>query len=420
MGKKLLLSILCAFFCLTVCSQEEDGLSRHQENIWDIDSIFDKSPVDITEDEDNTPINLRDKITLEAVYGFIAGFAPGWSETPWYHDEERKYDYILGARMEALLSMNFPLTDSLRVHNAFHFSLPGYDSFFSIKEFYFDYDLWGKAFLKAGLYEIAWGISRFYPFTNLPAIVPKNNNSSGPGDSYIVRLTIPRGIGGLELLAMTRWGYMDKKQFPQFNEFAYGIKYNLAMEAADIDTGFLYYKDLPFRYFVSVKTTLGNTELYTEGIAAIYKESWEKPRFSGNIGFLRDFFNGKLTLTGEVYYNGEHDVAWWRSKTDLLDESMVDLFPGLNGALAFIIRPGIIGMRIFAQALYTYEGESVWLVPGISVRPGGINITVSVPIALGTRREDGSNYYRNNTDERNRPFSIILGVNFSGKLRFTL
>ena len=398
-----------------VSPANNDGESMRKN---DIDSFFNNTTEETPEDTGNAPINLRDKIMLEASYGFTAGFSPGWDEVPWYNGK-REYDYILGAKMEALLSMDFSLTDELRVHNSFYFSLPD-SSIFSIKEFFFEYDFRSIAFLKAGLYEIAWGISRFYPFTNLPALVPAGEEDWG--NSYIIKLTIPIGIGGLDFLAMTRWGYMDDASTPQFNEFGYGIKYNLAMEAFDMDTGFLFHKELPLRFFVSLKTTLGNTEMYSEGLVAVSQESGHEVHFSGNIGLLRDFFKGSLTLTGELFYNGEPDSAWWRSKTELLDAGKVDLYQGINGAFAFVFRPGFLGMRIFAQALYTYKEESLWLIPGISIKPRGVTISVSTPMALGKRTDtgDNSNYYRSNTDEHNRPFSIVLGINYSGKLRYTL
>ena len=414
------------FAALNLGAQEDAEAENQMENDiqmdsnWNIDSFFNDPDVEYLEEPETKPINLRDRVLLEASYGFIAAFSPGWSEVPWYNgNDKREYSYLLGARMEALLSIDLPLTEALRVHNAFYFSVPD-NSIFSIYEFYFDYNIQNRAFLQAGLYEIAWGISRFYPFTNLPALVPNDNDD--PGNAYIGRLRIPIGIGGLELIGMTRSGYMEDRASPTFNEFAFGMKYNMAFQLADIDTGLLYHKELPMRFFVSLKTTIQDTELYTEGLVSVSQEESHKTFFSGNVGIVKDFFNGKLTVSGEIFYNGESEAAWWRPKTEALEESVVNLYKGLNGALAFVIRPGIIGMRIFAQALYTYEERSVWLVPGISIKPGGINITLSVPMALGERRApyDKSNYYRNNIDEDNRPFSIILGVSLNGKLRYTL
>ena len=402
---------LIVVFCFT-------GYTQDSAETWDIDSIFDGPPVIDIPDEPDGAISLRDRITLEAAYSFLGGFFPGWYEVPWYKGE-KEYDYIIGARLEAILSIDLPLTDNFRVYNAFYFSVPD-SAIFSIKEFYFDYNFKQVAFLRAGLYEINWGISRFYPFTNLPALVPQDPLTWG--DAYTGRLIIPIGIGGFEFLAMTRIGYLSNVTSPQFNELAYGLKYNLALQRADIDTGFLYHKDLPFRYFVSLKTTLGNTELYTEGLIAVSQEKEHEVYYSGNAGIIQDFFKGNLTLMAEAFYNGEPSSAWWRPRTTLLEEDKVDLYQGFNAAFAFIIRPGVLGMRIFAQALYTYEQNSVWLVPGISIKPGGITISLSTPMALGSRRDIGNktNYYRSNTDQRNRPFSIILGISYSGKYRYTL
>ena len=372
------------------------------------------------EESEYSPITLRDKVLLEIDFGFVAAFSPGWTEAPWYN-EEREYESEQGARLDSLVSIDIALTDAIRVKSAFLFSIPE-KNWLSIKEFYIEYNLLNRVFFQAGLYEIAWGISRFYPFANLPARIPYSNLA---GDSYIARVTIPIGIGGLELLALTRPEYADNVTSPSFKEMAYGAKYNLAFEKADIDAGFLYYREMPLRFFVSVKTTLGNTELYTEGTAAVPYKTWDKAFFSGNIGFVRDFFKEKLTLAGEIFYNGESNSYWWRSKTDVLYEDSVDLYKGFNGALAFIIRPGVIGMRIFSQCLYTYEENSFWLIPGISVKPGDLfTISLSAPMALGSRRDvgDESNYYRKNTDNHRpyRPFTIVLGITFNRKLRFAL
>ncbi|MCL1814851.1 MAG: hypothetical protein FWG27_03390 [Treponema sp.] len=389
-----------------------------QDGGWTIDSIFDEPFTEEPEEPDDSLISFRDKFLMEAAYGFIGGFAPGWSEAPWY-EEEGEYSYILGARMDALLSMKLALSDVLSVKNSFLFSVPEKD-WFTLKEFYFEYNFLDVAFVQAGLCEIAWGISPFFPYTNLPSRIPTSEKT---GDAYLGRVRIPIGIGGLELLGLTRPKYLDAVNSPSINEISYGAKYNLAFEGADINAGLLYYKDMPLRFFVSLKTTLGNTELYAEGLAAVSYETWDEACFSGSFGFLKDFFKGSLTLTGEIFYNGEPDSYWWRPKTDILDEDAVDLFTGLNGAMAFIIRPGIIGMRIFGQCLYTYEKESFWLVPGISIKPGDLfTISLSAPMALGRRydKNENRNYYRSNGDKDDRPFSIVLGITLNRKVRYTL
>ena len=391
------------------------------DSIWVFNSTFDDPTVKKPDKPDPPPINLRNKVLLEATYGFNFGFVPGWNETPWSGEELERRTYYIGLKMDSTLGISIPLNDYLKVYNSFYFSIPD-DAVFSVKELYFEYNAMDKAFVKAGLFNINWGISRLYPFTNLPARVPKDINRPNPGNALTFRATVPLGIGGFDFLAMTRIGYVDEWSSPKLNEFAYGMKYNLAIRQIDIDTGFLYFHSMPLRFFISMKTTIANTELYSEGLIAVSHEVDNEYRLSGSIGFARDFFKKYLTVTGELFHNGESDSAWWRENTEILKEDIVDLYSGLNAAFGFAIRPDFHGMRIFSQALYTHEQQSMWLVPGISIRPpGGITFSISTPMALGKRTEKGdkSNYYRNNTDQYNRPFSILFRVNYRGRQRYS-
>jgi hypothetical protein len=407
---------LILFLSFSMQAQEED-----QGGNWEIDSLFDdppevpeSSPGESAEPEEDILVTLRDKVILEASYEFSAGFAPGWSEAPWY-DSDRKFSYAFGAKMDALLRMDFQLSENLQVCNSFSFSVPD-KTVFSIKEFYFDYTLNKIVFIRAGMYETSWGISPYFPFTNLPVRIPEG--SSG-GQSYIGKIDIPIGIGGVQLLGMTREGFMADSSSPTFGEIAYGMKYNLAFPGADIDAGVFYHKKMPLRFFMSLKTTLGNTEVYTEGLAVTSHEAWEGVLFSANAGFVRDFIGGKLTVSGEAFYNGERETAWWRIKTDLKDEEAADLIDGFNAALGFIFRPGIIGMRIFCQCRYSFEEYSAQLVPGISVKPGNlVTASLLVPMALGSRSNKG--YYHHNADKNNRPFSITFLVTLGGSFRYSI
>jgi hypothetical protein len=413
---------LCPFlFFILFLSFFAEAQEEEQWRNWDIDSMFNdppeegpETPGEFIEPEEDAPVTLRDKVILTASYEFSAGFAPGWEEAPWYGGD-KKFTYALGAKMEALLSMDFQLSENLQVWNAFSFSVPD-KSVFTVKEFYFDYTLNKIVFIRAGMYETSWGISPYFPFTNLPARIPEG--SSG-GQSYIGKVDIPIGIGGLQLLGMTREGFMANSSSPSFDEIAYGMKYNLAFSGADIDAGVFYQQEMPLRFFMSLKTTLGNTEVYAEGLAVTPHETWEKALFSANAGFVRDFFRGKLTASGEVFYNGEGETSWWRTKTDIKEEEAVTMIGGFNTALGLIFRPGIIGMRIFCQALYSFKEESAQLVPGISVKPGNlVTASLMVPMALGSRSSKG--YYRHNADKNNRPFSIMLVITFGGSFRYSI
>jgi hypothetical protein len=382
------------------------------------DFIINDAFSDVEEEPEQTIIESmgRSRVTLHASYNFFGGISPGWDELPWYNDE-KKFTYILGAKMEALLSLDFQLSQNLKVWNSFYFSIPpDSNSIFTLKEFYFDYDVNNFLFLRVGQYEVAWGISPFYPFTNLPARISEKSRS---GDSYIGKLDIPIGIGGLQILGMTRNGFMENPSSPQFNEIAFGTKYNLALQSADIDFGLYYFKEMPFRFFTSVKTTLGKTEMYVEGMASASTETLGEFYLSGNMGIVRDFFDRKVTTAVEVFYNGEPDAFWYRAKEDIREAEVNPLFKGWNGAFSFIIRPGVLGMRMFSRLLYSYDINSLQLVPGISIKPVNLlTATLSVPMALGSRDEDS--YYRHNEDVNNRPFSIVLGITINGSFRYRI
>jgi len=405
------------------------GFSRAQEaeeenpDYFINDSFSDNdlfSDIVDTEESGNTVISSMDRsrVTLHASYNCFGGFSPGWDELPWLPGE-KDTSYVLGAKMEALLSLDFQLSKNLQVWNSFYFFIPptsNSNTIFTLKEFYIDYNFNDYLYLRAGQYEIAWGISPFYPFTNLPARIPENLIV---GDSYIAKLDIPIGVGGLQILGMTRYGFMEDPTTPRFREIAFASKYNLALQSADIDFGFFYFKEMPLRFFTSTKTTLGKTELYVEGLASYSYENWEGVRFSGNVGCIRDFVNGKLTLGAEIFYNGEPGAYWYRAKDDIRDAETNPLFEGLNGAFSFIIRPGVLNMRIFGRLLYSYEMNSLQIVPGISVKPiNQLTASLSVPMALGSR--DEKSYYRHNEDAHNRPFSIVLGITISGSFRYRI
>jgi len=407
--------ILCLILLPGFIRAQENEEKKEEENRDFFNDIF--NDVEAEEPAQTVIESMdRSRVTFNVSYNFLGGVSPGWSELPWYKDE-REYSYVAGAKMEALLSLDFQLSKNLRVWNSFYFSIPPDSSnLLTLKEFYFDYDYNDIIFLRAGQCEVAWGISPFYSFTNLPARIP---SAISEGDSYIAKFDIPIGIGGLQLLGMTRYGFMEDKGSPRLNEIAFGAKYNLALQAVDMDFGLFYYKEMPLRFFTSLKTTLGKTELYVEGLAAASHETWDEVKFSGNVGIVRDFFNGKLTLGAEVFLNSERGAYWYRAKDDIRDAESNALFEGWNGALSLIIRPGVLNMRIFSRLLYSHTMFSAQLVPGISIKPGSkVTVTLTVPMALGSRDKDS--YYRHNEDTKDRPFSIVLGITLNGNFRYRI
>jgi hypothetical protein len=355
----------------------------------------------------------RSGFALEGSFRFYGGFAPGWSETPWNWDEteEELTRPVLGG-MSADLILDFQISELFRVRNSFGFSYP--DLSLAVKEFFFDYNVKDRLFLRAGKFSPGWGRSSNYPFANLLSRLPAGNAG---GDSYVFKADIPIGVGGIELISLTRRGFMAK-DVPTPSELGYGAKYNLALPRADIDLGAFYLDAMPFRAILSVKTTLpGDIEAYTEALAAVPHETWDDLKFSANVGLVRDFFGDLLTLNGEIFYNGEEGVRWFSPKTDLRDAKAIPFINGLNTAFNVVLRPRLFwDFKIFSQVLYGIEEDTVQLVPGFSCKPlSNLELSLAVPMALGSR--DGT-YYRNNVDTKDRPFAVVLLLSLQGSQRF--
>ncbi|MDR0450660.1 MAG: hypothetical protein LBH26_05295 [Treponema sp.] len=355
----------------------------------------------------------RSGFALEGSFRFYGGFAPGWSETPWNWDEteEELTRPVLGG-MSADLILDFQISESFRVRNSFGFSYPALT--LAVSEFFFDYNIGDRLFVRAGKFSPAWGRSPNYPFANLLSRLPAGHAG---GDAYVVKANLPIGVGGIELITLTRRGFMEK-DLPTPTELGYGAKYNLALPWADIDLGAFFLKAMPFRTTVSLKTTLPwAIEAYAEGLAAAPHETWDDLTLSFSLGLARDFFSDLFTLNGEIFYNGEEEASWFSPKTDLREAKAVPLISGLNGAFNIVFRPRFFGdFRIFSQVFYGVDENSVQFVPGFSCKPlSHLEVSLAVPMVLGSRE---GTYYRDNMDTKNRPFAVVLLVSLQGSLRF--
>jgi hypothetical protein len=359
----------------------------------------------------------RRGFTLDASYYFYGGVSPGWSEAPWHwNDGDEEYSTVLGAGISAALGLDFQISEYLRVKNLFTFVFPGMA--FTVKEVFLDYNLKDRVFFRGGKFIQNWGISPHYPYSNLLARLPSSNSGGSPGDPYIVKIDVPIGIGGVELLALTRPGFMTNPALPSFDEIGFGGKYNLAYRQVDVDVGVFYHEKMPLRNFVSVKSTVMDTEIYAEALVSVRHKPWGTLQGSGSVGFMRDFFSGKLTLGGEYFYNGEKDTVYFNPETNLEEAEVVPFVNGNNMAMNILYRTGVFkDLRLAAQCLYSFDENSAVFVPGLSFAPfPHINVSLGVPMALGSR--DGT-YYRRNADKNNRPFSIVMLVSISGDYRFT-
>ncbi|GHV55575.1 hypothetical protein AGMMS49579_18810 [Spirochaetia bacterium] len=417
----VVLLFLCASFSLW--AQNTDLLDS------DMDSLFDEPVAGADTGEPLEPSAgdgeaaaggnvlaglVRQKgFSLEASYYFHAGIAPGWNPAPWDKvPTDSEYSTILGVGMSAGIGLDFQISDVLRVKNSFGFSYPDFS--LTISEFFLDYSIRNVVFIRAGKYGAAWGISRNFQFANLLSRVP--DGSSG-GDPITIKVDIPIGVGGLQALGMTR--IKDDGAIPRLREIGFGGKYNLAFTWADIDLGVFYLDAMPLRAFFSVKTTIKNTELYTEGAFSVQHKTWDDWKFSANLGVVQSFFADKFTINGEVFYNGEAGAGWFRPKSELREADVSPFIGGFNTALNLAYRPGVFfGLRVFTQFLYGINENTFQLVPGLTFDPlPHMTVSLAVPMALG---DMNGTYYSHNADTRNRPFSVVLLVSLNGSHRFGL
>jgi hypothetical protein len=408
---------------------------------WDIDSMFDEPEDGETGNEEeiaggkeaedkegrsSSPANVlndflqRKGFTFDASFSLYGGLNPGWTEAPWHWEDdynpggETEFTPNAGVGMTGTLSLDFQLSDILRIKNGFSFSYPAFA--FIVSEFFMDYNFVNHAYFRAGKTVINWGQSRNYSFTNLPARLPLDNPG---GDSYLVRTDIPIGIGGLQFLVLTRSGFMQDAASPGIKEMGYGTKYNAATRWVDVDVGLFFHRAMPLRSFLSLKTTVLDTELYTDLMYAVQYDPempmdfWERNRGAFGIGAARDFFGEKISLNLEYFYNQDKENIYYRERDEFSEAEVSSYIIGSNAAVNLVLRPiDFKNLRIFAQCLYSFEEKSAWLTPGISIEPiKHISVYLGSRMALGGK--EGA-YYLSNADNLNRPFSFAFLITVSG------
>jgi hypothetical protein len=401
--------ILIIFFSFHITAQEIDDLLDK-----DFDSLFDGSFTGNDDTSkpitDTTPVNVNQTgITFGASYEFQGGFAPGWSLAPWHFDGTEERTWGQGVKMVSNLSINAQLSEVFKVYTSLGFNIPGF--YFTLGDFFFDYNFYNMVFVRAGKYEHTWGISEF---TNLLARVPDVVDLWGP--AYIAKADIPIGIGGFQALMLTRVDIAGGAVPEHMDELAFGGKYNAALRWFDLDVGIFFQRYvMPTRGFLSVKTTLGKTELYNEWLIAVNTHTDNAVSFAASLGFGRDFFGDKLTVGGEVFYNGEGNTYFYKPETSFTDADTVKFFDQFNIELNLLYRIDWKGSpRIFTSVNFSTAENSFQVVPGFKFTPfENIEVYCAVPMALGSK--DGY-YYRNNADAYNRPFSITTLVTLTGSV----
>jgi hypothetical protein len=370
-------------------------------------------------------------------YSVVGSYLPGWGKnvpkaeradySPWgskfHFDDLFAGNHDFGAEMKASFALDIRISSSLRFWQSIKFSLPS--SFVpTFDEFYCDYNLSNRAFIKIGRYDYRWGLSHNFPYTNLLIRVPENYKTD-PGELYLLKIDVPVGIGGFQFISYTREQYFDKTA-PKLNQFAFGGKFNLATRFVDVDFGTLYpprifYNSegtdiMPWRSFLSAKSTVFRaTEIYAEVLLAVFKDGKEGTHYSASFGFYQDFFNDKLRINGEFFYNAEFESGYYQEANPFQSEKKEFLFmPGTNLALNAVFKPGGVGNpKIALQTFYNTREHSGKITPGMSITPAEhFSFYFAVPFVFGDR--DGG-YYRT-TD---MPFSFVFMATINGSFRFT-
>ena len=383
---------------------------------WDFSAIFyapppEPSPVEPDDTREFSPMAMvrPPGFTFDGTFELSMGFVPGWSEVPWVQAEGTLFNWGPVARMRLRFDLDAQISEIFRVRSSLFFIFPGYD--IELREVFFDYTLFNRIFLRVGRFNHNWGISPNYAFTNLLVRVPGPEYTMEP---FFIRADIPVGVGGFQFLALTRADLLGGEPL-QRQDVGFGGKFNLALRWVDIDLGAFFQERMPLRSFLSIQTTIGRTEWYNEWLGAINVNDPSDIGAAVNLGFIRDFFRGRVTLNGELFFNTERGTYWFRPETNLTSADTLLFNDGLNIAVNAIYRfRGRSAPRLFLRTFYVPMQQSAQVVPGFRLTPWDhLEIYFAVPMALGCRSG-----YQNTLDPlQNRPFAIVMMFTIRGTVR---
>ena len=417
--KRLLFACIGILLFTNLPAQEQKTLD------WDIDDVFNE-PAQETHTEEpknNKPavtVNnlIKQKgITFDASYEFLTGVAPGWREPPWASVEDYGLYLDRYIKLKSSLTADALIDDSLRVKTVFSFEIPSFS--ISLGDFFFDYNINDKIFFRGGKYSHSWGLASNFTFTNLLSRVPDDSYN---GDSFIFKTDIPTGIGGFQFLTLTRYNLMgNEPELPKLEDFGFGGKYNLALKWVDFDMGLYYQENMPLRTFLSIKTTILKTELYSEGLVAINVNNLSEMSGAVSFGFTKELFNNKFSINGEVFYNAEKDSYVYNPETYITDANVTAFKEKLNIALNLGFKfGGKTNPSLFAKMLYAPFEDSMQIIPGFKINPlSHIEVYLAVPMTLGSK--DGyyyKNTYTTDNEDKPIPFCVILLFKLTGSTQF--
>ena len=428
---KLPFFILILFFCFfSIYAQEEISLD------WDFSTLFDEPLSEEAPIEQTTVLSLLRQrgITFDASWLFLGGIAPGWTDYPWSLGDDDVFSFGLHFGMQAVFRIRSQISENFRTQATLSLNVPNRSNFlFTLDDFFFDYIINDTVFIRAGKFNLTWGISSNYRFTNLPSRIPskdvivENNqhyHELFPNwyneDSYLVRADIPVGVGGLQILAVSRAKILELSEIPGISHFGYCAKYNLALRRFDIDFGVFYHRYMPFRSFLSFKTTLGDTELYSEWLLVNNFEPWD---LSGafSIGLANDYLDGRLSMNGELFFNTEGNAFFYNTETGVQTAADTPFFEGFNAALNLIYRMDSWGNpRLFLRALYEQKEGSARIMPGIRLTPWPnteLYMAASLPMGGGHYFSRSNNPIDPLTGDAKRPLNFLLTFTLRGSVQ---
>jgi len=403
-------------FGTTETADEEGNTEQEPENTETIA----KDVVEVAEEETALVDIVRgSSVTLSGDFTFNIGYTAGYTSVPWIpggiagtsgtgssSNSSSFSGFTQGALTDSksAMSLNFRIAPIFRIYLTFNFSFPTFKT--EIGEFFADYSFKDVVYLRAGRFTINWGISRYHPFTNLTARLPATyelHDSTEPihdADSYGLRLSIPVGAGGFNLIGFTRNGFMEDPYYPAKDEIGYGGTYNLAIPIFDFTVGGFYIKQLNPRFFASLSSTLFNTvDAYAETVVS-WKMENNEIRYGANAGFLYGFLDQQIQLSAEYYYNTETEELTVKG-------SEFPLIYGHNIAAGIAYSPKNMRLKTYARVNYNVNENSGLVIPGLSWSPlPYFTLTTVVPIIFGN--PEGTYMTNQPVENEGRSASLVI------------
>lgn len=416
-----LLYLFLLFPCILL-SENEDLLDNE-----DLDSFFSQEEDEAVATEDKEFYVLDDVVNTTgfvfgADYQLFGGYSPGAQDFEIYDDA-----IILG--MRSTFSLDAQISSDFSVFQKWDVKYPDFE--LVMTQFYAESIIKDRAFLRLGRENLSWGEAKVFKLSNLLVRTPET--FSGSRDSYSIRLNVPIGLGGVNILALTREG-MWKESTPSANEIGLGALYNHIINTEklifDLNLGLFHHREMNLRSFLSGKTTIFNTEIYSELIFAynmygtdyIYDNNDidnsqydslnmepdsvdNKTDLSINLGVYRDFFDGKLEVGSEYLFCGE--------ESELPDH----VYKGHN--ISFFIKGKFDSINMEASSYFkahlSDEEDDSFAFSPVVLWDLSDNLLFSLasPIILGTEE---SNFIIDNIDILDREWSLVFRIIFHGNL----